>query len=274
MASFKLSELIRYFFPERHSVTSYYLSVCCIVKDENRYLEEWINYHRRIGVEHFFIYDNESTVPVSETLKELNLLEYVTIRKIRGRSRQVKAYGDCIRRYGENNEWIAFIDVDEFLVPKQTNGDLPLFLKEYEGYGGLGVNWLIFGSGGHLKRTEESQLKRFIRRSAEDFFPNSHIKSIVQPKYVKSAFKSHCFRFKDGHYCVNENFVRIEDAFSEVSVQKIQLNHYYCRSYEEYQEKIRRGLGDSKKERKIDDFHYHDEASNLVEDQTILQYVK
>ena len=36
----------------------YFLSVCCIIKNE-RYLEEFIIYHHIIGVEHFYIYDNK-----------------------------------------------------------------------------------------------------------------------------------------------------------------------------------------------------------------------
>ena len=33
-------------------------SICAIVRDEVRYLLEWISYHRTIGIQNFFIYDN------------------------------------------------------------------------------------------------------------------------------------------------------------------------------------------------------------------------
>ena len=45
----------------------YKLSLLCIIKNED-YLEEFIIYHRMLGVEHFYIYDNESSFPVSERL--------------------------------------------------------------------------------------------------------------------------------------------------------------------------------------------------------------
>ncbi len=38
-----------------------YLSVCAIYKNEARYLAEWIEFHLLAGVEHFFLYDNNST---------------------------------------------------------------------------------------------------------------------------------------------------------------------------------------------------------------------
>jgi hypothetical protein len=41
----------------------------------------------------------------------------------------------------------AFIDVDEFLVlTDEGTPDLPSLLREFEGHGGLAVNWRIFGS--------------------------------------------------------------------------------------------------------------------------------
>lgn len=47
----------------------YYLSVVLIVKNASRYIEEWINYHRIVGVEKFYIYDNESNDNLKEVLK-------------------------------------------------------------------------------------------------------------------------------------------------------------------------------------------------------------
>ena len=45
----------------------YFLSLCCIIKNE-RYLEEFIIYYRLLGVEHFYIYDNDSSIPIQERL--------------------------------------------------------------------------------------------------------------------------------------------------------------------------------------------------------------
>ena len=71
----------------------YALALCCIVKDEDEYLQEWIKYHLKIGVQHFFIYDNESKTPVSDTLKTLGLSQFATVLKIYGKAKQVKATG-------------------------------------------------------------------------------------------------------------------------------------------------------------------------------------
>ena len=36
------------------------LAIVAIVKDEAHYLKEWLDYHLAAGVDHFFIYDNDS----------------------------------------------------------------------------------------------------------------------------------------------------------------------------------------------------------------------
>lgn len=254
----------------QHAEPNYDVSVCCIVKDENAYLEEWIDYHRKIGVRHFYIYDNGSQVPVKGFLDARGYGALVTVTDIPGQNKHVKAYQHCLDHFGHLSRWIAFIDMDEFIVPKNESADLPALLDRYKDYGGLGLSWLIFGSNNHIAKPAGPQLENFTMRSELSFLPNKHIKSIVQPRYVAAAFKSHCFRYKPGYYCVNEHLTPIEGAMAEVSVDTIQLNHYYCRSLEEYKQKMQRGISDTKRQRKMEEFYYHDGESNRVEDRTIL----
>lgn len=47
-----------------------YLSICATFKDEAPYIPEWIEFHRRVGVEHFFLYDNLSTDRSREVLEQ------------------------------------------------------------------------------------------------------------------------------------------------------------------------------------------------------------
>lgn len=43
------------------SECNYGISIAAIVKDEVEYIEEWIQFHILMGIEHFYIYDNESS---------------------------------------------------------------------------------------------------------------------------------------------------------------------------------------------------------------------
>jgi hypothetical protein len=140
-----------------------------------------------------------------------------------------------------------------------------------EDYDGLGINWLVFGSNGHEKKPSQPQLESFTLRAEESFHVNKHIKNIVQPKYVKTVLGAHHFEFIKEKFCVNENFEPIEGSFSETNVNKIQLNHYYCRWLEEYEHKIKRGYGDTSKKRTLDEFFNHDRDASKVQDLTILK---
>lgn len=252
------------------SAPHYYLAVCCIIKDENEYLEEWLDYHTSIGVEHFFIYDNGSKSPVKTFVQSLPWRDAITVTEMPGVNKHVKAYQHCLDHFGGRSRWIAFIDMDEFIVPKNESGNLPDLLKKYESYGGLGLSWQIFGSSGHVGKPAGSQLQNFVKKADVNFDPNRHIKTIVQPQHVAAAWKSHCFRYKPGYFCVNEHLVPIDDSKADVSVDTVQLNHYYCRSLEEYRHKVDRGISDTKRKRKMEEFYNHDRDANAVTDTTIL----
>ena len=38
-----------------------YLAMCTMYRDHAAYLAEWIEFHRLVGAERFFLYDNGST---------------------------------------------------------------------------------------------------------------------------------------------------------------------------------------------------------------------
>jgi hypothetical protein len=48
--------------------TPYKLSVCTMIFNEARYIEEWLAYHLLLKVDHFFIYNDGSTDNIHEVL--------------------------------------------------------------------------------------------------------------------------------------------------------------------------------------------------------------
>ena len=101
---------------------------------------------------------------------------------------------------------------------------------------------------------------------------NVHIKTIVQTRYVKATSRdSHHFYYKYRKYCVNENFERINGAFGKHTSNKIQLNHYYLRSLDEFKHKISKGRVDAVEDRKLEHFNEIDEEANLIIDESIIE---
>ena len=222
------------------------LSICGIVKDE-RYLEEWVEYHRIVGVDHFYLYDN-SFHPNLDLDKQVDE-GVVTIIPFPGDRQQFNSYNHCLRNFKNESRWIAFIDADEFLVPNRCD-DIPGLLRNYESYGGLAVSSMIFGSSYHILRPKGLQIENYTYRARNDYtherwVDNQLVKSVVQPAHtIAVSTNPHIFLYKDGYYCVNEKFERISSAASRNSAETIQLNHYYTRSYQDFKEKIIRGRAD------------------------------
>lgn len=223
-----------------------YLSLCLICKDENDYLPEWLDYHILMGVERFYIYDNESRVALRQTLEEYIKIGWVSMVEYSGRKVQLAAYDHCLRTFGPNTFWMGFIDTDEFLVPKAAS-DLQSFLKEYEAHAGLAVSSVFFGSGEHRVRPAAGQISSYTMRVHPHFKENEFVKSIVQPGLTALPNSPHDFVYKQGAWCVNEKFMRVDDQRFPHSIEKIQLNHYFCRSQEEIEHKLQRGGGARKK---------------------------
>ncbi|GAP22513.1 glycosyltransferase family 92 protein [Leptolinea tardivitalis] len=220
-----------------------YLSLCLIAKDENTYLKEWLDYHILFGVEHFWIYDNDSTVPLAESISDYIQKGWVTCNTIHGKGRQLFAYDHCLQTYGHYSRWIGFIDTDEFILPK-TGKDIPEFLRDFEQYGGLALSSLFFGPGGNQNRPRCGQVAGYLMRTPEELSKNRSVKAIIQPEKVMFPVSPHSFMFREGYYCVNEQGSRVDTQYFPCSVQKIQLNHYYTRSAQEWKDKLSRGRGD------------------------------
>jgi Tfp pilus assembly protein PilF len=221
-----------------------YLSLCLICKDENDYLTEWLDYHILMGVDRFYIYDNESQISLRETLKDYIERGWVVVLDIPGRSVQLFAYDHCLQTFGPFTQWMGFIDTDEFLVPK-TCLDLKELLKGYEQYGGLAVSSLFFGSSGQKERPVSGQIAAYTLRTHDTFHGNMSMKSIVQPGRTSMPYSPHDFAYHSGYWGVNEGLLRVDSQDFPNHIEKIQLNHYFCRSESEIELKLRRRRGDS-----------------------------
>jgi hypothetical protein len=222
-------------------------------KNDEAALIENIKYHTLIGVDHFIIYDNLSARPLSIALRGLpNVTCHVW--ENRETYSQARCYDVCLSTYRNQFKWIGFIDTDEFIVIKDGSKSIKDFLKSYEQYGGLGINWKCFGSSGHIQK-QQSIIESY--EHAIDIGDNGHIKSIVNTRHViRSSGNPHAFLYAPGFYCVNEGCVQIKGPHnnainSPTTHKKAQINHYITRSREDFEAKQRRGGGNNRGSAKL-----------------------
>lgn len=129
----------------------YNLSICAIFKNEKRYLKEWIEYHRLIGVDHFYLYDNNSKDRFKTILSPYIKKGIVTFiswpdfyenhmgenAEKWALSTKATAYENAVRfRAVRETKWLAIIDIDEFIVPL-NNMELIETLEKFDDYPGI-----------------------------------------------------------------------------------------------------------------------------------------
>ncbi|MHA4846221.1 glycosyltransferase family 2 protein [Flavitalea antarctica] len=78
------------------------VGICCIAKNEDRYLDEWVEHHLQIGVTRFYIYDNESTTRIATVLSGYIQKGIVKVEPFPGFKMQIKARKHCLANYGRN----------------------------------------------------------------------------------------------------------------------------------------------------------------------------
>ncbi len=235
-----------------------YLAAVLIVRDEARYLPEWIEFHRMVGVEHIYVYDNASRDSSWEILEDYrntgflsaipwdapHQMSYITDH-IRA---QRLAYWHALSNYGSKWRWMTFIDSDEFLMPAQGD-NLPDLLELYSDLPGLALFWKMFGTSGHQDPPGGLVIENYTQRVP---FPELALtKAIVNPRSVSVV---------DGVHLVGDNlydeqrrplyvadmnlnakaspFLR-KDEYSPSS-EVFNLHHYYTRSQSEFAAKIQR----------------------------------
>ena len=232
------------------------VAIALIVRNEARHIAEWARFHHRAGVRHVLVYDNGSsdgTVDILRATLPEATRTVVPWRQLlsdawlgREIHNQVLAYAHAASNFGGAFRWMAFIDADEFLVPKRADS-IPAALAHLGDARNLSLPWHMFGRSGHAVPPEGGVLRNYLRRAAD---PMSDVrgvrafKCIVDPCHL-TAVRVHSMETDGSRRTVNDRGVEVEEAGRDrpafYSADHLQLNHYYTRSEAELAAKIGRG---------------------------------
>jgi hypothetical protein len=147
--------------------------------------------------------------------------------------------------------------------------------------GAVAVNWMLFGSSGHLEYVDELQSIRFrMRAKDQPQTKNRFVKSIVRVRAADRA-SSHVPALKTGfaYYDERARPVEILDNAKTpaASHEYVQLNHYVVRSRQEFQEKRARGnvarANDAPDKFGRDEEFWRSHDTNHVEDSAIDDWI-
>lgn len=249
-------------------------AICAIFKDEGKYLKEWIEYHRFIGVDKFYLYNNNSKDNYYEVLKPYIELNIVELKNYPGKQKQFDCYNDCLIDHKFDSKYIAFIDIDEFIFDYDKKGieKIENTFSKYPNASSIQINWMIFGSNNQEKYKDDLVVKRFIKRSKIDFDMNKHTKSIVNPRKTLCFINPH-YPLTIGKYSSINLYgdVLNNHLNSKFDENDVRINHYFDKSKEEYILKRQRGTADGNPIRAMELFSYHDK-NDIYDDSMKLFY--
>lgn len=213
--------------PDPPTRKRYEMCICTMLRNQARFLREWVMYHSRIGVERWFIYDNNSDDDISNLIESLDDENFNITRHVWPWIKTQEAgFAHCALRARASCEWVGFIDVDEFLhFPSGLSlhdviGNLTSNVAE------LRISCHNFGPSGLKRVPAKGVAVGYTCRMAA---PERH-KSIVRPEALNSTLINsvHHFHLRSGF-----EFVNME---RNVFV----INHYKYQVWEVFKEKFHR----------------------------------
>jgi hypothetical protein len=215
------------------------LAVCAVCKNESFYLREWLEYHMLVGVEHFYLYDNMSDDASSEILVPYVDKGLVTLipwpvethtQNEHLHNVQLPAYNHALERAKDEAEWVAFIDIDEFLVPMKHE-NMVAFLDEYHSCVGIAINWQMYGTSGLEELPPGGLIIEHLRlKAVKDHPMNQMVKMIVRPRSVEKIENPHYVKFIADFHAVDSSGRPLPygSMGQPVNVGTIRINHYWC----------------------------------------------
>ena len=213
-------------------------AICTIIKDEHQYLEEWIKYHLNIGFDEIWIYeDYNSSSHLDITSKYpnkvfLNRLEDIKseLKEVRCRgNKQKKTWTYFMEMYRPRFDYVAYIDVDEFIT-FETGYNLQKLLEEFDGCGGIYLFWKMFNANGIIDNPKTDVVTTFTQECGQ-------LKKNSEPQWT---LKTICdIRMRNQEFLTNhEALIGVTtDRLRTLKVRcykKAWINHYFTRSWEEW----------------------------------------
>lgn len=215
------------------------LTVAAIFQDEAPYLQEWIEFHQMVVIEHFWLYNNDSSDNFFQVLEPyiasglVDLIDWPSMNHDFHNHcfvTQPAAYLNAVAKAQTTSHWLALIDIDEFLFSPTVENVADILNKEFPHASGVGVNWQCFGTSFLAELpTDRCMIETLLYKAEVNAPENFYIKSIVNPRDVINCINPHFCLYRPG--CFHEN--TLHEPFlmdnPHVSIDLLRINHYWAK---------------------------------------------
>ena len=232
------------------------LVIYTMIKNEGENLDEWIDFHVKQGVDGFVIYDHNSRDNSLQVLKKYppSLVKVVPLNIVEPLKARIHMAKETMRNSRGTTRYVLFSDVDEFLFSPDRNYTalkmLDGLFEKFPDAGGVGINWLTFGTrcenlGQELNLKSRGVVENCLHRSDKSHEVNHHIKTVFRPHTLQQKYTDpHGFHYVKGYRCIDTNGTTISGPFNrdpDFPTDKLRLHHYFISSIDFFvKEKLNR----------------------------------
>ena len=253
----------------------YFLSVCLAIKNEAKYMEEFIQHYIDQGVDHFYIVNNNSDDNIEEVINNSVYCSNVTLITD---NRDMGILANDNSPFGHHNllkenlyeliktetEWAILIDADEFMYGKNGYTIKTYIQSLDEKISCIYVIWNIinpykdennnlisdFSIKNNVKRINHDKMKEMVGhiRHANDFGKSLfRTRNLCHPDnlwlhLVKTTYGTTINNYgteRDVFANVNDTSNDIDYSEENYNKVNITLNHYAIRNLSDYEKKVK-----------------------------------
>lgn len=266
----------------RDTKHKYFLCIVAIFKNEESYINEWIDHHRNQGVDHFYLYCNDPNFNKYNIIgNDITIIDWTNkINMEDGNSIQKQAYYDCVKKYSNDTKYLMLLDIDEFLFPENKNIKSIDIIKNYpknDKIISIRVPRYDYGSNGHKIKPNGNIVDNYKKREKIC----SSFKTIINTKYINKNirfYKVHDFQYSnyDGKI-YNKNF-NYDLGYPSgcyknfINESGLMIKHYFTKSFEEYIDRCNMwknggvNAGGFRKDCDIKKYNLNEETKNEIDD--------
>ena len=219
----------------------YEIAAVTMIRNESRYIGEWLEYHFKLGIDKFYIYNVESSDTV-DLLKILDPWIQAGVVEYNDQTKMgdfLQTLNDFVYEHRCDCRYLCMLSVHEFIYVKNGQSLID-FVEEHFAKNiataSLAISRVHFGTSGEEFYHEGSVVDRFIRRSSKDSWINKRITSIMNPRRIRMIDHDAFGKYYGGALAFdeNQNLIKWENSNFK-SAERIQVNSYFTRSKAEFE---------------------------------------
>lgn len=228
------------------------ICLCTLGKNENKYINEFVQHYKKYGVDKIYLYDNNDVKGeyFEDKIKKYidsGFVEIINWRGITGGMTYYKIMDHCYQMHYKDFDWLIFYELDEFIYLKNyTRIKQYLNKKQFKKCDSIRLNWVHRSDNNLIFYEDKPLAKRFTKvgnnvKNSSNIICNiktiirGHLKNItIEHNHLLSRKLIGCNGF--GKHSNLSNFLNLEPDY-----EYYYINHYYGKTVEEFIEKIDRG---------------------------------